>query len=118
MKKHVKVLLTSVDSTPSLAKALFVFTVSLLANSLLYTHALLLGGKQDSQLFIGNIRAIFWSLRNLWLIWGYSLKHWRIAKITPELLVTKFIRMRVPTALYLWPFNILALYRRSETSKY
>jgi GT2 family glycosyltransferase len=104
---------------PSLLRALFVFTVSLLSNSLLHTHTRYYSVEsKNSQVITGNIHAICWSLRNLRLIWSNRLRHWREAKVTPELLVTKFIRMRIPTALYFLPSSILALARASEASKY
>ena len=44
---------------------------------------------------LGNIRASMWILKNFEHVWKNRLEHWRNPKISPEMLVEKFIRIRL-----------------------
>lgn len=44
---------------------------------------------------LGNIRASMWILKNFEHVWKNRLEHWRNPKISPEILVEKFIRIRL-----------------------
>ncbi len=53
-----------------------------------------------------HVRAVCWALRNLRYIWGNRLKHWSNAKIAPEMLIANFIRIKLPTSVYLLPHRL------------
>jgi GT2 family glycosyltransferase len=53
-----------------------------------------------------QVRAIWWVLRNLRYIWRNKLKHWASARITPEMLLDRFIRIKLPIWVYLLPFSV------------
>jgi GT2 family glycosyltransferase len=44
---------------------------------------------------IGNVRAFTWILKNFKHVWTNRLKHWSNPKISPEMLIAKFIRIRL-----------------------
>jgi GT2 family glycosyltransferase len=44
---------------------------------------------------LGNIRASMWLIKNFEHVWKNRLDHWSNPKISPEMLVTKFIRIRL-----------------------
>jgi hypothetical protein len=95
-----------------LTKALFVFTVSLLSNSILFR------GPKDLSLLFGDIRAMTWGVRNMKLVWKNRLRHWSKARIPPDLLVSKLARIRIPIALYLIPSNLASRYLKTEVLRY
>jgi len=96
----------------SLTKALFAFITSLTGNAL---FALRL---QDLQQFQGYINAVGWVLRNLKFIWKNRIILWSKSRISPELLLTKFERIKIPTAICLLPSRLQNVYCLSEVNKY
>ena len=95
-----------------LTKALFILAFSLLRDSIYY-----ISSKQLAVAF-SHVRAVFWALRNLRYIWNNRLKHWSNAKIVPEMLIAKFIRIKLPTAVYLLPAKLCRDYCLKEAKKY
>jgi hypothetical protein len=67
--------------------------------------------------FWGNMSAISWILRNFRYMWGNRLKYWSKARIDERTLISRIIKIRIPTSIYLVP-KLLTLYFRSETEKY
>ena len=96
----------------SLTKALFVFTVSLFSNSILFA------GPKNLSLFFGDIRAMMWAFRNLRLIWKNRLRHWSKARLSPDLLISKLVRIRIPTPLYLMPSSLAKTCFKIEVLRY
>jgi hypothetical protein len=54
--------------------------------------------------------ASYWILRNLRYIWRRRLEIWSRAKITPEMLVGRFAKLKIPVHLYF----LSASYREKE----
>lgn len=67
--------------------------------------------------FWGNLSAISWILRNFRYVWGNRLKYWSKARIDERTLISRIVRIRIPTSIYLVP-KLLTLYFRNETEKY
>jgi GT2 family glycosyltransferase len=78
-----------------LTRALLIFTASEL-----YHLAILIKNKNLLK-FFSYIKVINWLFRNFKHIWKNRINHWNNAKITPELLESKFIRVNLPSAVYL-----------------
>jgi GT2 family glycosyltransferase len=83
-----------------LFKAGSVFVASLMIDIVLAIHS------NSYAVFHADINAISWGLKNLKYIWTNRLHHWSKAKIKPATLIEKFIRIRLPTAIYLLPYRI------------
>jgi len=96
-----------------LAKALFFFAYSS-SFELMYN----ISGKKLSSVS-ARINALQWALRNFRAIWRNRNKHWSNAKISPETLLDKFIRIRLPSsAFYLLPPSRWRRYCEDEAKKY
>jgi hypothetical protein len=76
-----------------LLRALSIFFVSISVNSTFLV--------KDRNLaeFLGNINASTWIIRNFKHVWKNRLEHWSNSQISPEELVSKFIRIRFPFPL-------------------
>ena len=94
-----------------LTKALFILANSLLRDSIYYIIS-----KQLAFAF-SHVRAVFWAFRNLRYIWSNRLRYWGSAKIAPEMLIAKFIRRRLPTAVHLLPAKLRRDYYAREFKK-
>jgi len=51
-------------------------------------------GNNQSEI-LGNIQASTWMIKNFKHVWTNRLEHWKKPKITPEMLLAKFIRIRL-----------------------
>jgi GT2 family glycosyltransferase len=91
---------------------LFIYAVYKLHNSLRE----IIVARRASE-FWGNMSAISWILRNFRYMWGNRLKYWSKARIDERTLISRIIKIRIPTSIYLVP-KLLTLYFRSETEKY
>lgn len=98
-------------SSPSdLAKAFFVFAI----HQLPYYSSFIKKGRP--QIIYANIKAIFWSLRNLKYIWQNRLFNRSINRISMEQGVSKFIRLNLPASVALrkgW-----GIYCENQAEKY
>jgi GT2 family glycosyltransferase len=66
----------------------------------------------------GNIQASLWLLKNLRHVWNNRLDHWKNAKISPEILLTKFIRIRIKFPISAIPSTLTDSLYRNECTKY
>ena len=96
-----------------LAKALFFFAYT-------YSFELMYYILRKKLLSVSaRINALQWALRNFGKIWRNRNKHWSNAKISPETLLDKFIRIRLPrSAFYLLPPSRWRKYCEDEAKKY
>jgi len=95
-----------------LFKALFIFFLSVAVES-----AFSLKEKNLSDI-IGNIRASTWLLKNFEHVWKNRLEHWSHPKISPEMLVKKFIRINIPFPLCIAHSNLTYLFYHNQCLKY
>jgi GT2 family glycosyltransferase len=72
-----------------LLKALFILYFSIAVESMFSV------GKKNLSDILGNICASTWLLKNFKHVWKNRLEHWSKPKISPEMLVAKFIRIRL-----------------------
>jgi SAM-dependent methyltransferase len=98
-----------------LAKALFIFNYNLIIESLKEV----LERKKTTRIW-ASIYAGCWVIRNLKYIWKNRLRYLSMAKVSQETLLSKFIRIRIPTRIYLVPppIKLLPQYILNETRKY
>jgi len=98
-----------------LTKALFIFNYDLTINSLKEV----LERKKTTRLW-ASIYANCWIFKNLKYIWKNRLKYLSMARVSQKVLLSKFIRIRIPTRIYLVPppFKLLPQYLLNETRKY
>jgi GT2 family glycosyltransferase len=93
-------------SLSDLLKALFVFTLS----EVIRDFASIKSGRVNIVFISAYTSASFWILRNLRYIWRRRLEIWSRAKITPEMLVGRFAKLKIPVHLYF----LSASYREKE----
>lgn len=96
-----------------LIEALFAFAFYQLIPSVLFFIR-----NKRLQNFYSVTRALVWVLRTFPYIRKNQLEHWSKARITPEILITKFIRMKLPTSLYLLPYRLRKKYYVNAAKKY
>jgi GT2 family glycosyltransferase len=96
-----------------LVKAFFFFGYSFLLELVYYVL------KKKFSDVSARVHALQWTLRNFEAIWRNRNSHWSNAKIAPETLLDKFIRIRVPSAAYyLLPPSRWRKYCENEARKY
>lgn len=97
-----------------LTTALFTFSYNLIIESLKEV----LERKKTTRLW-ASIYAGCWILRNLKYIWKNRLRYLSMAKVSQEVLLSKFIRIRIPTRIYLVPppVKLLPQYMLNEIRK-
>jgi GT2 family glycosyltransferase len=66
-----------------------------------FYHVLTLARNGDLRALFSYVKVIKWLLRNFRHIWGNRINHWSKAKITQEMLESKFIRVNLPSIIYL-----------------
>jgi GT2 family glycosyltransferase len=98
-----------------LAKALLIFNYNLVIESLKEV----LERKKTTRIW-ASIHAGWWVSRNLKYIWKNRLRYLSMAKVSQEALLSKFIRIRIPTRIYLIPppIKLLRRYMLNEIRKY
>jgi GT2 family glycosyltransferase len=82
-----------------LLKALFIFTLS----ELMKDVACIKSGRINIVLISAYTSAAFWILRNLRYVWRSRLEKWNKARITPETLIGRFAKLKIPLHLYFLP---------------
>ncbi len=87
-----------------LAKALLVHAFSTFYDLINYAS------KRNRAVFSGRFHALTWSFRNFKYIWVNRLKHWEKAKISPQILYNKFIRLKLPIGLCFLPDSFAKKY--------
>jgi GT2 family glycosyltransferase len=95
-----------------LAKAIFIFAFSL-QYDLIYSVF-----KRQPLAVSAHIHALGWVFRNFGNIWQNRLKHWSKAKISSEALLSRFIRITLPTSVYLLPFPRRKKYCETAAKEY
>jgi GT2 family glycosyltransferase len=53
-----------------------------------------------------NVRGFIWALGNLGYLWRSRLSHWSKAKVSPQELKEKFVKINLPAAFYLFPSKL------------
>ncbi len=95
-----------------LTKALTINFFSIIINSLFFLK------RRNLPVIYANFQALSWSLKNLRLMWKNRLDHWSITKISPKELHKNFVRLNLPTPLYLIPSKLSLNFRDWEVGKY
>jgi GT2 family glycosyltransferase len=95
-----------------LAKALLIFVLSV-QYDLMYCVL-----KKQLRLVFSHVHALNWALGHLGYVWRNRLKHWSKATISPETLLVKFIRIRLPLSVYLLPYSRRKNYQFMVAKKY
>jgi GT2 family glycosyltransferase len=67
---------------------------------------------------LGNTRASTWLLKNLKHVWKNRLDHWNNPKISPEMLIAKFIRIKLPFPLCVAHSTLTYSFYHNECAKY
>jgi GT2 family glycosyltransferase len=67
---------------------------------------------------LGNFRASTWLLKNFKHVWTNRLEHWSNPKISPEMLVAKFIRIRLQFPLCITHSKLTYSFYHNQCLKY
>ena len=86
-------------SLNDLLKALFIFTFSVLIRD----SGLGKNGRFNVALVTAYTSASVWTLRNLKYIWRSRVDNWTRARITPDMLSGRFVKIGIPAHLYFLP---------------
>jgi GT2 family glycosyltransferase len=95
-----------------LLRALFIFYFSIAVESVFSVR-----NKNVSEI-LGNIRASTWLLKNFKHVWTNRLEHWRNPKISPEMLIEKFIRIRLQFPLCITHSKLASSFYHNQCLKY
>jgi GT2 family glycosyltransferase len=95
-----------------LLKALFILYFSIAVESVFSVR------KKNLPEILGNIRCSTWLLKNFKHVWKNRLEHWSNAKISPEMLHTKFVRIRLRFPLCVIPSKLRNSVYHNECVKY
>jgi GT2 family glycosyltransferase len=95
-----------------LLKALFILHFSIAIESIFSVR------KKNLPEILGNIHASAWILKNFEHVWKNRLEHWSNAKISPEMLVAKFVRIRLRFPLCAIPSKLRNSVYHNECVKY
>jgi GT2 family glycosyltransferase len=95
-----------------LLKALFILHISLAIESMFLTR------RKNLPEILGNIHASAWILKNFEHVWKNRLEHWSNPKISPEMLLAKFVLIRLPFPLCVIPSKLRYSFYRNECVKY
>jgi GT2 family glycosyltransferase len=95
-----------------LLKALFILNFSIAIESIF-----LMRRKRLPEI-LGNLHASTWVLKNFKHVWKNRLEHWNIAKISPEMLLAKYVRIRLQFPLCVIPSKLAYSLYRNECLKY
>jgi hypothetical protein len=79
-----------------LAKALF-FNFFYTASNLFFSVS-----KKNTDVIFGSLEALIWSLRNARFLWQNRLNHWSKARVAPNALKEAFVRVKLPSAFFLF----------------
>jgi hypothetical protein len=102
-------------NSADLAKAIFVFYYNLTITALKETIE-----RRKTTRFRANISAVYWVLSNMKYIWKNRLRYLNMAKVPQNVLLSKIIRIRIPTRIYLVPppIKLLPHYMLHEVNKF
>ena len=95
-----------------LLKALSILYFSIVIESVFFIRA------KNSSEILGTIRASNWIVKNFRYVWHNRLEHWSNAKISPEMLVAKFVRIRLDFPLCITHSKLSSSYYHSQCLKY
>ena len=95
-----------------LLKALFILYFSIAVESIFLVR------KKNLAEILGNIRASTWLMKNFEHVWKNRLEHWRNPKISPEMLVAKFIRIRLQFPLCVTHSKLIYSVYNNQCLKY
>lgn len=112
LRARISLIIGTFNNIIDLTNALFVFVVCLIRRSALFAKT------RNTEGISAYVRALFWISKNLKYMWMNRLKYWKRTKISPETLITKFIRIRIPLSLYLVPSHMLRKYCADNAAKY
>jgi len=74
--------------------------------------------KKSLSEILGNIRASIWLLKNFKHVWKNRLEHWSNPKISPEMLLAKFIRIRIQFPLCITHSKLAYSFYHNQCWKY
>ena len=95
-----------------LLKALFILYFSIAIESMFLVR------EKNLSEILGNIRASTWLLKNFKHVWKNRLEHWSNPKISPEMLVTKFIRIKLQFPLCVTHSKLAYSFYHNQCLKY
>jgi hypothetical protein len=95
-----------------LLKALFILYFSIAVESMFLVR------KKHLSEILGNIRASTWLLKNFEHVWKNRLEHWSNPKISPEMLITKFIRIKLQFPLCITHSKLIYSFYHNQCIKY
>jgi GT2 family glycosyltransferase len=95
-----------------LLEALFILYFSIAVESMF------LAKNKDLSEILGNIRASTWLLKNFEHVWKNRLEHWSNPKILPEMLITKYIRIRLQFPLCVTHSKLTSSFYHNQCMKY
>jgi GT2 family glycosyltransferase len=95
-----------------LTKALFILYFSIVVESVFSMR------KKNVSELLGNIRASIWLLKNFKHVWTNRLEHWSNPKISPGMLVAKFIRIRLQFPLCITHSKLASSFYNNQCLKY
>ncbi|MBE3116508.1 glycosyltransferase family 2 protein [Candidatus Bathyarchaeota archaeon] len=95
-----------------LAKALVINVFSLSLNSLFILR------RKNLAVIYANSNALIWASRNFRFLWKNRLNHWAETKVSPKKLQSKFVRIKLPTPLYILPSKLSNTFFANEVSNY
>lgn len=95
-----------------LAKALLLHFLSFSIDSILKI------GENNLPVFLANARALKWVISDIKYIWRTRLTIWSKASISSKAFLSKFVRLQLPSAIYLTSTEIGISCYKSEGKKY
>ena len=112
LKSNICLLFDVYPRMADLSKALLVNAFSIFINSLFCVR------KRNLPAVLGNLYALSWSLKNFRYIWQNKLNHWSKARVSPKMLLDKFVRIMMPIHFCVLPSKLGADYFASAVGKY
>ncbi|MCW4003203.1 MAG: glycosyltransferase family 2 protein [Candidatus Bathyarchaeota archaeon] len=100
LKSNLCLLFDIYPRLTDLARALLVNAFHITSNTFFCVK------KKNIAAIVGNISALVWSIKNLGHLWQNRLDHWSKTAISPENLKKAFVKINLPTALYLLPSKL------------
>ena len=112
MRAKICLVFDAYHNLKNLFKAFFVF------NSAIVIDFIFLPKGKNMAKCLGELDALGWLIRNFRYVWNNRANHWSNAKISPEDLLSKFIRIRLPFPLCIIPSDLTNKIYQYECQKY
>ena len=111
LKSNICLLFDIYPRLTDLAKALFINAFSTSINSMFCLK------NKNVAAVLGSFHALTWSLKNFSYIWQNRLNHWSNARVSPEKLKEKFVRIKLPFHFCVMPSKSGAHYFAQTVGK-